>query len=338
MTGWQAVKDRSQGAGGLRALPEGAAEDFWQAGDGWPIRRLRVPLAQGAAARGSLLFLPGRGDCYEKYTECLGHWRARGLAVTALDWRGQGGSGRLGKDGATGHVPDFAVWLEDLAAFWRQWENTQDGAAPRVLVAHSMGGHLALRAVAEGMIRPDLVILSAPMLGFHAPGLPLGAQRVVAAVLRRLGDPARPAWGGGETPVSSRDARQSLLTHDDARYQAELWWQAQRPFLAMGAASKGWLAAAVDSIVALRRPGLLETVRVPVLLLSTSADRLVSHRANLAAAARLPACELVAFGRECAHEILREADPVRARAMAAIDAFMDAHLAQHLDRGGTSGF
>lgn len=323
-------KNRPQGRCGPRALPEAAVEDFWRAADGWPIRRLRVPMAGGETARGSLLFLPGRADYYEKYTESLDHWRARGLAVTALDWRGQAGSGRLGKDAATGHVADFAVWLEDLAAFWRGW----DSPGPRVLVAHSMGGHLALRAVAEGRVQPDLLILSAPMLGFYAPGLSLGAQRVVAALLRRLGDPARPAWSGGEKPASSRKQRQSLLTHDEARYQAELWWQAQRPFLAMAAASKGWLAAAVDSIVALHRPGLLEAVRVPVLLLSTSADRLVSHPANLAAAARLPACRLLRFGAECAHEILREADPVRDRAMAAIDAFMDTHL----DPGGTSGF
>ena len=32
------------------------------------------------------------------------------------------------------------------------------------LVGHSMGGHLCLRAVAERQVRPDALILSAPML------------------------------------------------------------------------------------------------------------------------------------------------------------------------------
>ena len=41
------------------------------------------------------------------------------------------------------------------------------------------------------------------------------------------------------------------------------------------------------------------------------------------AAARLPHAELVAFGREAAHEILREEDGVRERALAAIDSFLD---------------
>ena len=56
---------------------------------------------------GSILFLPGRGDAYEKYLETLGQWREAGWQVTAADWRGQAGSGRLGADAVTGHVGDF---------------------------------------------------------------------------------------------------------------------------------------------------------------------------------------------------------------------------------------
>ena len=41
------------------------------------------------------------------------------------------------------------------------------------------------------------------------------------------------------------------------------------------------------------------------------------------AAARLPNVEAHWFGSESAHEILREADPVRDRAHAALDAFLD---------------
>jgi len=40
------------------------------------------------------------------------------------------------------------------------------------------------------------------------------------------------------------------------------------------------------------------------------------------AAARLPRGELVVFGPESHHEVLREVDPVRDRALAAIDEFL----------------
>jgi lysophospholipase len=76
----------------------------------------------------------------------------------------------------------------------------------------------------------------------------------------------------------------------------------------------------------LERRGLLEAVDVPVLLLAASADALVSSRAIRRAAARLPRAEVVTFGPEAHHEVLREIDEVRDRALAAIDDFLDRTL------------
>ena len=84
-----------------RTIPHGAVESRWAAPGGQPIRRIDWLLPQGAC-RGSLLFMPGRGDAYEKYLETLDHWHRRGWRVTAADWRGQAGSGRLGNDPVTG--------------------------------------------------------------------------------------------------------------------------------------------------------------------------------------------------------------------------------------------
>jgi lysophospholipase len=118
--------------------------------------------------------------------------------VTAADWRGQAGSGRLGADPVTGHVDDFALWVADLAAFWNEWSAGRAG--PLVLAGHSMGGHLALRAVAERRVRPDALMLSAPMLGFLPDYLPAAVQLVLPPVMSRIGDPRRPAWKWSEKP------------------------------------------------------------------------------------------------------------------------------------------
>ena len=64
----------------------------------------------------SLLFVPGRGDSYEKYLEALAGWAGAGWAVTALDWRGQGGSSRLLSHPHKGHVWDFAEFDKDRRA------------------------------------------------------------------------------------------------------------------------------------------------------------------------------------------------------------------------------
>jgi lysophospholipase len=56
-------------------LPDGCVEQLWISLDGWPIRR--IDLFPTHEVRGSLLFMPGRGDFYEKYLESLEEWRDR---------------------------------------------------------------------------------------------------------------------------------------------------------------------------------------------------------------------------------------------------------------------
>lgn len=96
-----------------------------------------------------------------------------------------------------------------------------------------------------------------------------------------------------------------------------------RPELAMGPGSWRWVERAYASMLVLDRPGLLEAVDVPVLLLAARHDGLVSWRAIERAARRLPRAQLMTWGREARHELLREADPVRDKVMHAIDDFLD---------------
>ncbi|WP_313958574.1 alpha/beta hydrolase [Novosphingobium sp. 9] len=234
---------------------------------------------------------------------------------------GQALSGRLGKDALTGHISDFAIWIDDFAAIWADWAARTPG--PHVLIGHSMGGHLSLRAVAEKRVLPDALVLSAPMLGIHPAAVPSSVLLPVAKVIAALGDRRRPGWKHSEKPKFPPVNRAKLLTHDEARYADEAWWREQRPGLAMGAASWGWIERALSSIHGLEKRGVPESVRVPVLLFGTSADGLVSWPAIERAAKRLPNARLLAFGDEARHEILREVDPVRDRAMQAITAFLD---------------
>ncbi|MEQ1494175.1 MAG: alpha/beta hydrolase [Novosphingobium sp.] len=267
-----------------------------------------------------MLFLPGRGDFYEKYLETLSHWSRLGWRVTAADWRGQAGSGRLGRDLMTGHIDDFATWVEDLAGLWKQWTGETPG--PHMLAGHSMGGHLVLRAMAEQQVDPHGAILSAPMLGFTASVLPDAVMHQAAKLMKVLGDPRRPAWKWSEKPGQPPESRIHLLTHDAARYADELFWREARPELVMGPGSWGWVERAYASMRLLASPGLLEAIETPVLMLATDNDRLVGYAPIARAAARLRDCELVHFGVEAHHEILREGDAVRDRALSACDTFL----------------
>ena len=299
-----------------RAHPDGAAFSEWAAADGWKLRRMDWPAPADAAARGTLLFAGGRGDFIEKYLEAMAHWHGRGWSLAAFDWRGQGASRG---DGTGGHLDSLDPLVDDLAAIVGELEAKRQG--PLAIVGHSMGGHVLLRALVERRVEPAAAVLVAPMLMINAAPLPAWAAWWTASLLATFGWRRQPVWRTPPSSPSPTASRPQFLTSCAERYADELWWWEREPGFNVGAPSWGWLDAAFRSCAGLTAERL-RTVETPTLLLGTETDRLVSAAAIRRAAAALPKARLKMFG-QAGHEILREADPVRLEALAAIDAFLD---------------
>ena len=293
--------------------------DFVSMRDDWPLRRFAWPAA--GKPTGSILFQGGRGDIIEKYLEVFEHWHRQGWNVSAFDWRGQGGSGRLTANPRVGHCNDFGVWIDDLTEFASGWEEQTPG--PHVVIGHSMGGHLVLRALAEERIAPDGAVLVSPMLGFETGPLPLDLLAWLVRQLARLW-PEHVAWRTNERPTHPWASRQKMLTSDKDRYEDELWWKREKPELELGPPSLKWLEQAYGSALALEKSPAIAAIMIPVLILGTWGDKLVSPVAIARMASRLPDAELKMFDKSVAHEILRERDVPRDEAIALIDA----HLAR----------
>ncbi|HEX8302919.1 alpha/beta hydrolase [Sphingomonas sp.] len=300
-----------------REIPQGAKIHFWNAPAGGQLRAFAWP-SDSATPRGSILFQGGRGDIFEKYLEVFAHWHAQGWTITWFDWRGQGGSGRLTPAANCGHIESFDQYIADFRAFYAEWE--AGTPEPHVVMGHSMGGHLVLRGLIEGAATPDAAVLIAPMLGFKS-ALPF-AERF-AKILGGVGDSSRPAWKTNEKPYTS-DSRYSLLTHDKGRYEDEIWWQHEKPEIVTGPPSWRWVIEAMKSMRELRDNPRLKRMNIPVLMLVAKADGLVDARAALKIGPKLPDSRIVSFGNESAHEILREVDAVRNRAIGEIDLFLAA--------------
>ncbi|WHO38097.1 alpha/beta hydrolase [Sphingobium sp. AP49] len=300
-----------------RAWPTGGQLDYWHAPDGWPVRRYRL----GSGRRGRMLILGGRGDMIEKYLEVIHHWAMRGWAVTSFDWRGQGGSGRLTDDPLCGHIDDFGRWISDLQDFSKDWH--REGQGPSVMLGHSMGGHMLIRALAEDAVCPDAAVAVAPMLGLHTAPLPRWLAVAIADAMCAIGKGRERAWTQKEESERQRRLRQKRLTHDPDRYADEIWWRDHDRSIALGPPSWNWVRQALESTRALESGTGPERISVPMLLLATRVDQLVATPAIRRIAARLPDARLHVYGREAAHEILRELDPVRLDALARIDAFLD---------------
>ncbi len=300
-----------------RARPPGARFSEWRAPDGWAIRRMDWAQPDGTHCRGTLVFAGGRADFIEKYLEPLAHWHARGWTIVSFDWRGQGHSrGSI----VGGNFTDFDPLVADAAALIGSVVARVPG--PHVAVAHSMGGHVLLRVLAEHHPSLAAAVLVAPMLALNTAPLPHWLGRRLAGLLCRLNLGHGRAWRESGPTAPSR-MRQLGLTHCLDRYSDELWWKSEEPGFHLGPPSWGWLDAAFRSTAG-HEAEALRRVETPVLLLGTARDRLVSPSAIRRAAALLPDAELRMFD-EAAHELLRESDPVRSEVLASIDQFLDRH-------------
>ena len=277
------------------------------------------PQPPGAQVRGSLLFAGGRGDFIEKYLEAYHWWHARGWNVAAFDWRGQGASqGNL----RGGNLASFDVLIDDLAALIGDWQAGRAG--PHVAVAHSMGGHMLLRTLVDRRPPLDAAVLVAPMIRVNSAPLSPALAPWITSFMCLIGLSGAAIFKAPQKLAEPGSRRQHYLTGSDQRYADELWWWQQEPAFHLPGASWGWLRAAYRSAASAFRPARLAEVHVPVLLLGSERDRLVSPEAIREVARWLPRAELGMYP-DAGHEILREADPIRLDALAAIDQFLDKH-------------
>ena len=284
------------------------------------LRRMDWPVGGRRRPRGSLLFANGRGDFIEKYLEAFAYWHAAGWAITSFDWRGQGGSRG---EGAAAAASSFDPMIDDLAALIEDWRGA--GAGPYAAIAHSMGGHLLLRTLVERQPELDAAVLVAPMIEVNSAPIPSRLAPDIADTIYRLGLGGLPIWSSSPAFNAVGGRRNRNLTASPERYQDELWWWGREPRFDLGLPNWSWIRAAFRSGAAFTREGLAQ-VRVPILLLGAARDRLVSADAIRRVAAELPRAELEMMD-DAAHEIPRDADPVRLRALARIDAFLAEHAA-----------
>ncbi len=304
-----------------RTRPPGMRFSEWRAPDGWTIRRMDWPQPDSAATRGTLVFAGGRADFIEKYLEPLAHWHRRGWTVVSFDWRGQGHSrGEI----VGGNFTDFDPLVADAAALIAEVVASAPG--PHVAIMHSMGGHILLRVLAEHRPALAAAVLVAPMLAINTAPTPPWLGTRLARWLCRLGLTHSRAWRESGPISPSGRIRQKNLTGCDQRFADELWWKGQEPGFHLGPPSWGWLNAGFRS-TARHDQATLARLHTPVLLLGTERDRLVSPQAIRRAARLLPHAELRMYD-DAAHELLREIDPIRLDAIAAIDAFLDRHAAR----------
>ncbi|MFZ1725249.1 MAG: alpha/beta hydrolase [Albidovulum sp.] len=202
--------------------------------------------------KGTVLIFPGRSEYIEKYGPAAGDLALRGYATVTVDWRGQGLADRLLADRALGHVGAFLDYQKDVAALM-DFVAAEKLPQPCFLIAHSMGGCIALRALHDGLpVRA--VAFSAPMWGIRMMPVLRPVAWAVSGLAPFIGMADRLVPGtSAETYVIDAPFEGNVLTRDADMFEFMRHQQIEHPDLAIGGPTLRWLHEALNETRALAR-------------------------------------------------------------------------------------
>jgi len=297
--------------------PEGGVAHWLTTSDGL---RIRAGLWGQNGAKGTVLLFPGRTEYIEKYGRTAREFAAGGYATLVIDWRGQGLADRMHDDRGMGHVMRFVDYQHDIDALMDH-ARALGLPEPFHLVAHSMGGCIALRAAHQGMdVRS--IMFSAPMwgIGMSRPLRPFAWG--VSTLSRYFGFSNRISPGQSTTSYLTRTTlEQNELTHDAEMFDYMHHQLEVHPDLGLGGPSLRWLH---ESLVEMRDLAALPSPNVPALTYLGSDETIVDPQRIRD---RMPIWDNGTL-REIEggkHEMLLEVSSIRNQVHAETLAFFDAH-------------
>jgi len=298
--------------------PAGGNVLILTASDGVRLRGAHWPSAV-SRHRGTICLVHGRAEFIEKYFEVVHDLQAHGFEIVTLDWRGQGGSERLLSNSRRGHVDDFNDYERDLEALLGYAE--EHCRPPFFALGHSTGGAVLLRAAHRLEGRVKRMVMTSPFIDFGTAPIPPAIIYPLSGVLTYCGMGSYFVPGGRSADFVHVPFEDNPLTSDPVRYQRAEHVVTARPDLAIGAPTVGWIYAASRNIRRLARPEFPMSVKVPNLIVTAGADRVVSVRAQEEMAVCLRSGGHV-FIPGARHELMMEQDVFRNQFWAVFDAFI----------------
>lgn len=299
--------------------PPGIAFDRFEAPDGIAIRWAAVAPDR---PRATIVLLPGFTEYVEAYFETIRDFLSASLAVFAMDWPGQGGSGRYLADPEKAHAWGFEAHVGALRRFLETIVLPAETPGPLTLIGHSMGGQLVTRFLQEVPGLADAAALSAPAyaVGVDSP-LPPGPTRLVVELLNALGLGETYALGAGpwEGQAARRETLRPLLSSDPTRAAILTRWAEANPALRVGGPTWGFGRSFIRSARLVVEPRRLAEIGVPVLIGSAGQDAFTRSGLHGIVAESIPACRVLTY-REAQHCLFLERDAIR-------DAWVDAVIA-----------
>ena len=282
------------------------------------------------ACRGIVVQLGGRSEFIEKYREIVDQLLVRNLDVVTFDWRGQGLSDRLLPNRYKGYVETYEDYLKDLTCFMDR-HVPQKAGRPVMMLAHSMGGHIALRYLHDHPGRVEKAVLTSPLIDIAGSVMLKQTLKMIVKIAAGSGFKKYYATRANDFDPSKKRFAGNRLTRDPHRFQQTIQIIIDNPDVAIGGVTFGWLDATFNSIQHIMVDGYLESITTPVIMVSAGADEIVSVAAQKKICRRVPNCHLVVIPNAL-HELLIETDAVLEKFWEIFDEFITGGKRNEMER------
>jgi len=231
-----------------------------------------------------LVISPGRCESFLKYKELCYDFSQQGYNIYILDHRGQGLSQRMLANKHKGYVQQFDHYAEDLHTFIHTIVSLKGNFPPNenppYLLAHSMGGAIALRMLElyPGVVKAAL--LSSPMLAINSGHIPSWLAKLLiksGQIINRFID-KEPWYFLGQKDYQAPLYSDNNLTKSAVRYQHFIDVYKSQPEIQLGGVTIHWLNEAINVKSAIFKQ--IEAVRTPIRILQAGSDTIVDNNAQ----------------------------------------------------------
>ncbi len=136
--------------------------------------------------KGTVVICEGYRQIIEQYEDIVEGLFEKGFSVYVFDWKGQGGSSRHLDDSGKVHSDGFEEHIETLDELVKNIV-VKEGKA-LILMAHSMGGNIALRYLKEHPGVFDKAVLVATMIDINESALPKSKTEMMDDFIKAVGN------------------------------------------------------------------------------------------------------------------------------------------------------
>lgn len=220
-----------------------------------------------------------------------------------LDWAYQGKSTRLDENQDMRHSKGFDQDISDLTHLINK-HIPDHHSAPLLLLAHSMGGNLAMRYMIDNPDKVTAAALSTPMFGIKGMRILKPLIKKIAFLFNNITTSYVP---GGH---NWRKKRAPTLSHDPKRSSLQYLWSKTVPALRVGSPTFGWLYHALSSIDYIHQANKLKNIDIPMFIGVAQNETLVCNKSIIKLSKYLDKADIKSYDNAM-HEILMERDEVR---------------------------